>query len=235
MGLKIEPILEVKDLSVEINGQHILENIHFTLGRGEMLAVIGPNGSGKSTLLKALLGLVPYTGTVTWRKKDKIGYVPQRINIEDIPLSVNDFLGIKKVDEVDKKLQSVELNSKEILNKQLRVLSGGELQRVFIAWAVSDEPDILFFDEPTSGVDIGSEEIVYGMLHKLQLNRDITILLISHDLHIVEQYADKVLAINKKQLYYGDKKELDEPGILRMIFGDSSLLLWQKPESEDTK
>jgi zinc transport system ATP-binding protein len=229
MSLEAEKILEVEDLSVEINGNDILEEINFTVNSGEMIAIIGPNGSGKSTLFKALLGLVPYTGSVQWEKKDEIGYVPQRINIEDIPLSVSDFLKIKKADNIDEALQSVELKSKEIVNKQLRVLSGGELQRVFIAWAVIDEPDILLFDEPTSGVDIGSEEIVYDMLHRLQITRGITILLISHDLHIVEQYADKVLAINKKQLYYGDKSGLDKPDIIKMIFGDSAIL-WKNYE-----
>ena len=235
MGLEVEPVLEVKNLSVEVNGHLIVENINFTLNKGEMVAIIGPNGSGKSTLFKALLGLIPYKGTVTWRKKNKIGYVPQRINIEDIPLSVSDFLRIKKGCKVDEALQSVELNSKEILNKQLRVLSGGELQRVFIAWAVTDEPDVLLFDEPTSAVDIGSEEIVYSMLHKLQVTQDITILLISHDLHIVEQYADKVLAINKKQLYYGNRRGLNKPEILGMIYGESAIMLLKNPESEVTK
>jgi len=190
-----------------------------------MISIVGPNGSGKSTLFKALLKLIPYEGKIAWKEKEKIGYVPQHITIGDLPISVKEFLSLKKGSKIEEVLLSVELKSKEILHKQLRVLSGGELQRVFIAWAVMDEPNVLLFDEPTSGVDIGSEDVVYDMLHRLQKTVGITIFLISHDLHIVERYADRVLALNRKLLYYGEPSELAKPDLLKMIFRDTSILL----------
>ncbi|MDH4221001.1 MAG: metal ABC transporter ATP-binding protein [Candidatus Aminicenantes bacterium] len=220
-----DTILEVSDLNVSFQNQTILDNISFKADRGEMIAIVGPNGSGKSTLFKALLKLIPYEGKIVWKEKEKIGYVPQHITIGDLPISVEEFLSFKKRSKIEEVLLSVELKSKEILQKQLRVLSGGELQRVFIAWAVMDEPNVLLFDEPTSGVDIGSEDVVYDMLHRLQKTEGITIFLISHDLHIVERYADRVLALNRKLLYYGEPGELAKSDLLKMIFRDTSIQL----------
>jgi zinc transport system ATP-binding protein len=217
-------ILEVSNLNVSFQDQKILDDISFKAERGDMIAIVGPNGSGKSTLFKALLKLIPYDGRIAWKEKEKIGYVPQHITIGDLPISVEEFLSFKKRSNIEEILLSVELNSK-ILRKQLRVLSGGELQRVFIAWAVLDGPNVLLFDEPTSGVDIGSEDVVYDMLHRLQKTEGITIFLISHDLHIVERYADQVLAINRRLLYFGEPSELAKPDLLKMIFGGTSILL----------
>ena len=224
MESKSDTILDVSNLSVSFQDQKILEDISFKAERGEMIAIIGPNGSGKSTLFKTLLKLIPYEGSIAWKEKERIGYVPQHISIGDLPISVEEFLSIKKRSNIEESLLSVELNSKEILHKQLRVLSGGVLQRVFIAWAIMDEPEVLLFDEPTSGVDVGSEDIVYDMLHRLQKTEGITIFLISHDLHIVERYADQVLALNKKLLFFGDPSELAKPDLLQMIFGGTSIM-----------
>jgi zinc transport system ATP-binding protein len=225
MGKMNDTILEVSNLNVSFKDQTVLDDLSFRAERGEMISIVGPNGSGKSTLFKALLKLIPYKGKIVWKDKVRIGYVPQHISIGDLPISVKEFLSFKKRSNVDEILLSVELNSKEILHKPLRVLSGGELQRVLIAWALIDEPNVLLFDEPTSSVDIGSEEVVYDMLHRLHKSKSITILLISHDLHIVEQYSDQVLAINRKLLYYGDPSELTKPSLLRIIYGDTAILL----------
>ncbi len=231
MATTNDTILEVSDLSVSFKDQTVLDDLSFRAERGEMISIVGPNGSGKSTLFKALLKLIPYKGKIVWKDKVRIGYVPQHISIGDLPISVKEFLSFKKRPNVDEILSSVELNSKEISHKPLRVLSGGELQRVLIAWAMIDEPNVLLFDEPTSGVDIGSEEVVYDMLHRFHESKRITILLISHDLHIVEQYSDQVLAINRKLLYYGDPSELTKPSLLRIIYGDTAILL-DKPASK---
>jgi zinc transport system ATP-binding protein len=225
MGKMNDTILEVSNLNVSFKDQTVLDDLSFRAERGEMISIVGPNGSGKSTLFKALLKLIPYKGKIVWKDKVRIGYVPQHISIGDLPISVKEFLSFKKRSNFDEILLSVELNSKEILHKPLRVLSGGELQRVLIAWALIDEPNVLLFDEPTSSVDIGSEEVVYDMLHRLHKSKNITILLISHDLHIVEQYSDQVLAINRKLLYYGDPSELTKPSLLRIIYGDTAILL----------
>ena len=94
-----------------------------------------------------------------------------------------------------------------------------------IAWAIIDEPDVLLFDEPTSGVDTGNEEVVYSMLNKLKEEKGVTIMLISHDLHIVDEYADYVLVLRNQLLYYGKKENIEKRDLLRMIYGESSILL----------
>ena len=132
---------------------------------------------------------------------------------------------MKGVENMDRALRNVELELETVKRKLLSVLSGGELQRVLIAWAIIDEPDVLLFDEPTSGVDTGNEEVVYSMLNKLKEEKGVTIMLISHDLHIVDEYADYVLVLRNQLLYYGKKENIEKRDLLRMIYGESSILL----------
>ncbi len=98
------------------------------------------------------------------------------------------------------------------------------MQRVLIAWAIVDRPDVLLFDEPTSSVDIGSQDIVYETLNALEKKAGITVLLISHDIHTVMHYSDATLALNQKVIYFGESRELSDPVILQKIFGSGSLL-----------
>ena len=197
MGTEDKNILEVENLSVSFDGQTVLENINFILNKGEVLAVIGPNGAGKSVLFRALLGLIPYSGKIIWRTGLKIGYAPQKLTIDrGLPLTVKEFLGLKSSSKSNilKALSSVGIDTgpehehhpeHHILNRQLGFLSGGEFQRVLISWSLVDDPDVLLFDEPTTGIDIGGEETIYNLLHELQDKRNLTIVLISHDLNVV--------------------------------------------------
>jgi zinc transport system ATP-binding protein len=213
-------ILKVSNLSVEISNQSIIENVNFRIKKGVTLAIVGPNGAGKTTLFRALLNLVPYKGKIEWNGKVKIGYVPQVLSVRDLPLSVKEFLSFKKEADFDSVLASVGLDSKAVLDKSLGTLSGGEMRRVLMAWAIVDEPDVLLFDEPTSGVDIDSEEAIYGMLRKLTSKNKITLLLISHDLHIVREYSDYALALNRCMIFFGESKEVMDPETQKLIFGE---------------
>lgn len=217
-----EQILKVTDLSVKFQNQNIIENLSFEINRGITLAIVGPNGAGKTTLFRALLNLVPYNGEVNWNGKVKIGYVPQLLSIRDIPISVKEFLALKSnvESDINSALAAVGLNSDEVKNKSLDVLSGGQLRRVLIAWAIVDKPTVLLFDEPTSGVDLDSEEAIYGMLKTLTSKNKITLLLISHDLHIVREYSDYALAINKCMVYFGESKEVMNPATQKLIYGE---------------
>jgi zinc transport system ATP-binding protein len=215
-------ILKVSSLSVEISNQPIVDNVTFEIKRGITLAIVGPNGAGKTTLFRALLNLVPYSGKIEWGGKVKIGYVPQVLSVRDIPISVKEFLSLKNESESDMKavLAAVGLDSETILDKSLATLSGGQMRRVLIAWAIVDKPDVLLFDEPTSGVDLDSEEAIYGMLRKLTAKNKITLLLISHDLHIVREYSDYALAMNKCLVFFGESKEVMDPATQKLIYGE---------------
>jgi ABC-type Mn2+/Zn2+ transport system ATPase subunit len=212
--------LRVSNLSVKFQNQIILDNINFELKKGTTLAIVGPNGAGKTMLFRALLNLIPYSGKIEWNEKVKIGYVPQILSVRDIPISVKEFLSFKNSSNIDSSLTSVGLDSKAVLNKSLGALSGGQLRRALIAWAIIDKPNVLLFDEPTTGVDLDSEEAIYGMLKKLTAENKITLLLISHDLHIVREYSDHVLALNKCVTFFGESKEAMNPSTQKIIYGE---------------
>ena len=212
-------ILNVSNLGLRIQDQVILDNVSFKLKTGTTLAILGPNGAGKTMLFRALLNLFPYTGKIEWRDRVKIGYVPQNLSVSDIPISVKEFLSFKNPSNVEASLGSVGLDGKSVMDKSLRVLSGGQLRRVLIAWAIIDKPNVLLFDEPTSGVDIGSEEAIYAMLNRLKGENKITLLLITHDVHIVKEYSDSMLALNKCVIFFGESKEIMKHSMQKLIYG----------------
>lgn len=198
--------LQVKNLTVELNGQKIIENLNFEVKKGETLVVLGPNGAGKTTLLRALLGIIPYNGEVTWSVKN-ISYLPPNELLqrkEILPLTVSDFYSLKEIGKIKalESLESVGLE-KDIYKNRIANLSTGQFQRLSIAWALVDEPDTLLFDEPTSGIDIGGAETIYSLLHNFWKKQKLTIILVTHDLSVVWEHADNVLCLNKKGLCHG--------------------------------
>jgi zinc transport system ATP-binding protein len=214
-------LLRVSNLNVKLQNQTILDNVNFSVKKGTTLAILGPNGAGKSVLFRALLNLLPYTGNVEWNEKVRIGYVPQNVAVSDIPLSVKEFLTIgKSVTDAESALSLVRLDDKSVLNKRLGALSGGQLRRVLIAWALVDEPNILFLDEPTNGIDVGSEEPIFLMLNDIKKSRKMTILLITHDIHIVKEYSDYLLALNKCVTFFGKSEEIANLATQRTIYGE---------------
>jgi len=229
-------ILSVRNLTVLLDGQEILDNINFDVEKEDILAVIGPNGAGKTMLFRALLNLVTHQGIIKWRKGVKIGYVPQRLSIEpDLPLATIEFLRLKEKDndEIYKMLQTVGFEEhkphighlkEHILNKKIGELSGGEFQRILIAWSLLGNPDVLLFDEPTSGVDLTSEKSIYSLLSELREKKHLTILLISHELHIVFRYATKVLSLNKKMISFGPPSMVINKRNLERLFGKEQML-----------
>jgi zinc transport system ATP-binding protein len=214
-------ILKVSNLGVKLQNQVILDHVNFNVTKGTTLAIVGPNGAGKTVLLKTLLNLVPHTGSIEWgAEKVKIGYVPQYVSVSDIPMSVREFLSIGNGVDLEKALSKVRLTDKSILDKRLDVLSGGQLRRILIAWALNDNPNVLLLDEPTTGVDMDSEEPIYLMLNEIKKTQKITIFLITHNIHIVQEYADDLLAINKCVTFCGPAQELAKPETQRIIYGE---------------
>jgi len=213
--------LRFRDVTVTLGGIEILRDVTAEPMVGVLNAIIGPNGAGKTTLLRAILGLVPYTGHVQLgRAADgqplRIGYVPQRLDFDrGMPVTVLDFmcagqqrspvwLGYRRRyrEWASEQLQRVGGAGWE--HKPLGRLSGGELQRVLLAMALTNRPDILLLDEPVSGVDIAGEELFCDLLGSLQQQGGFTMLLVSHDLSLVTRHAQYVICLNRTVQCQGD-------------------------------
>lgn len=217
-----EKILDVADLTVKFDGNTVLNNLTFEVEEEEVLVVLGPNGSGKTTLLRTLLGLIPYKGSISWNTDD-ISYLSSQEFYErrDIPpLSVEEFFGIKEVSHREKVeiLEDVGLEG-SVLQKKFGALSTGEFQRMTIAWALVDDPSVLLFDEPTAGIDIGGQETIYSLLHEFWERRNLTIILVTHDLNIVWEHASNVLCLNKKMICSGVPERVLDPKRLEELYG----------------
>jgi len=220
--MKNDLILKVKNLNVVLDGEEIIKDLTFEVKERETLIILGPNGAGKSTLLRTLLGLVPYSGEVIWHTKS-ISYLPPQelFQRRDLPpLNIEEFFKFKNVshEKISTIFSAVGLES-SLLKRRFGAISTGQFQRMLIAWALVDEPRVLLFDEPTSGIDVGGQETIYSLLHKFWLERNLTILLVTHDLNIVWEHGDNVLCLNKRTLCYGKPKEVVTPEALENIYG----------------
>lgn len=213
-------ILKVSNLQVKLQNQTILDNISFKVKKGTTMAVLGPNAAGKSVLFRTLLNLLPYSGNIEWSEKVRVGYVPQNVAITDVPISVKEFLSIGSKIDVESALSLVRLNDRSVLNKRLGVLSGGQLRRIMIAWALMDKPNVLLLDEPTLGIDVESEEPIFMMLNGIKESRKMTVLLITHDIHIVKEYTDYLLALNKCITFFGKSEEIANLEVQKRIYGE---------------
>lgn len=218
--------LKIKNLSVKIGSENILENINMHLHCGEMVALIGPNGAGKSTLLKAILGQQEYSGVISFsvpgqrKKHAKIGYVPQSPAFDPgDPVTVADlftccmgkrpaFFGIAKANK-ESILSCLErVKATDLINKRIGTLSGGELQRVLLALALEPLPNVLILDEPLSGVDVEGMESLMDMLDEIRKDYDLSILMTTHDFGMLNKYADQVYLIDKTVVQSGTPAEV---------------------------
>ena len=227
--------LRMRNVSVTLGGNPILSDVSFEPAVGKVNAIIGPNGAGKTTLLRAILGLVPYTGTIELgRSRDgrplRVGYVPQRLDFDrGMPLTVLDFLSCglqrrplwlghrrKARRTAARVLQRIGAAGWE--RRRLGTLSGGELQRVLLAMALAREPSILLLDEPVSGVDATGEQMFCDLLGSLQADGHYTMLLVNHDLSIVTRHADHVVCLNQRVHCQGNVVETLTAENLRALY-----------------
>jgi zinc transport system ATP-binding protein len=216
-----ETILEVENLNVKLDDELIICNLSFEVKRGEVLTILGPNGAGKTVLLKTLLGIFPFKGKIEWAEGVKIGYVPQRVPfVKDFPISIEEFFKLKTKDEkeIREVLKLVGFNE-SFLKKNLGELSSGQYQRILVAWALIGNPDVLLFDEPTTGIDISGEETIYQLLERLKKEKNLTIILVTHDLSVVFKFSDYVICLNKCPICQGKPKEVVTPESLSKLYG----------------
>ena len=229
---------KINNISVNISGQEILKNVSIHVHCGQLTVIIGRNGAGKSTLLKAILGEVEHSGNIVFTdmkdnrtKKIKIGYVPQKINVErHMPATVYDLFAscisdipvfLKKDKKLYKEIKE-QLNifgADELIDKSIGELSGGELQRVLIAIATKPIPNLLILDEPVSGIDENGTRSFYKILQELKNKYDMSIILVSHDFELTKQYADKVILLDKEVIKEGTPEQVFESLEFKCKFG----------------
>jgi zinc transport system ATP-binding protein len=218
--------LEVEGLGVRFGGTPALAGVSFVVPQGGTLAVIGPNGSGKTVLFKALIGAVRHEGEIHWAEGTRIGYVPQKLDIErDLPITGLDFLRAKAdvscaaEADVRRALELVNLTP-ELAARPIGTFSGGQFQRLLLGFALMGRPTVLLFDEPTAGVDEPGEEGLYAMIGRLQQAERLTLLLISHELALVYQHADTVLCLSAghRTAFFGTPEDVLTPERLREAY-----------------
>jgi zinc transport system ATP-binding protein len=234
-------LVSIDDLCVNLGGNRILRNFRAQIARAKITALIGLNGSGKTTLLRAVLKEVSYTGKIAFHcghdhthpNPSHVGYVPQKLRIDaNMPLTVRDLLalamqrrplffgiggGLKK--KMVAMLAQVGAGEK-LLDRPVDKVSGGELQRVLLALALEPDPELLLLDEPAAGIDFQDQEKFYELIARLNQERGITILLVSHDLSVVSRHAHHVLCIKDGALHCeGTPLEMINGEMLRETFG----------------
>ncbi len=193
-------LVEAQHMGLKIHNKIILEDINFTVKRGEIVTLIGPNGAGKTALLKLVLGLnQPTSGKIILAKGLRIGYMPQDLSVESLmPLDVAKFLELSPRASKIKCEQIVEeLAIKHLLTSPIQHISGGELQRVLFARALLNEPDLLVLDEPAQGIDINGQAVLYQLISNMRTKLNCSILMVSHDLHLVIAGTDQVVCLNR--------------------------------------
>lgn len=231
---------EIRNLGVSRGSVEILKNVNLHVHCGELTAIIGPNGAGKSTLLKAILGETSHSGELAFVDAQNkriglpvIGYVPQKLDFDHgSPISVLDvfaamhsnkpvwFSQSKAIRESARE-SLARVQADHLINRRLGALSEGELQRVMLALALAPIPDLLLLDEPVSGIDRNGLKLFYHTVSELRENYDLSIILVSHDLNLVAQFADRVIFINEKTVacsgtpeeVFSNKKVIDIFGL----------------------
>lgn len=196
----VRPLINLEEVTLSFTGTSVLEKVSFSVSRGEIVTLIGPNGAGKSTVMKIALGLLePDQGRVERIPGISIGYMPQKIQIEDIlPLTVRHFLMLRPGTTEAQAQEVMELvRISHVGDHPVQRVSGGEMQRVLMARALLGKPDLIVLDEPVQGIDITGQEELYRLIGRIRNDINCGVLMISHDLHMVMAGTDKVVCLNR--------------------------------------
>jgi zinc transport system ATP-binding protein len=220
----MDTILEVSHLSVRFGRRYVLRDLSFSVERGTSLAILGPNGAGKTVLFRSLVGAMPFDGTVHWAPGTRIGYVPQNLDLErDIPITGLDFLSARtalargtRID-VSRVVELVGIPP-DVASQPIGVLSGGQFQRLLLAFALVGDPNVLLLDEPTAGVDEPGQEQINELVSILQRDHAMTVLFISHEVTVVSRYATNVLCLSRGVSCFGPPHTVLTPDLLRDMY-----------------
>ncbi|HQA61986.1 MAG TPA: ABC transporter ATP-binding protein [Methanothrix sp.] len=216
--------VSIEDLQVRLDGRTVLEEVFLEVEEGDFLGLIGPNGGGKTTLLKAILGLIkPSRGRVLVfgmnpeAARTRVGYLPQKSLFDQkFPVSSVEVVMMGRygrkglfgrycAEDKDAALAALAaVGMEEQADREIGALSGGQQQRIFVARALVSEPDLLLLDEPATGIDSSRQREFYELLR--DLNEDMTIIMVSHDISAVSTYVKKIACVNRKLYYHGSKE-----------------------------
>lgn len=226
-------LIKINDLTVQYSGKKVLQNLHLSLTEREIVTIVGPNGSGKTTLFKAIIGTAPISsGKVILKPNLKIGYVPQQLNIGgSLPLTVSRFLQIAQNNNGKSLKQALEMvGIEDILKAQISKLSGGQMQRVLLARAIVNQPDVLLLDEATRGLDQPGAAAFYRLIENIRTDTGCAVLMISHDLHVVMAASDRVICLNGHICCEGAPQTVATSPQYKALFGtdvDGAFALYQ--------
>jgi zinc transport system ATP-binding protein len=237
---KTRPLVSLRNLGVELGGKPILRGVTAEIARGSITALIGLNGSGKTTLLRALVNEYPHRGTIQFHcghdhskpYPEAIGYVPQRLTLDArLPLTVRDFLALTlsrrplffgiscKVAARSKEILE-RVGVDDCLNVPLEGLSGGQLQRMLLGLALEPQPELLLLDEPAAGIDFKDQKKFYELISSINRDNGVTVLLVSHDLNMVQTHAHDVLCLRGGSIQcQGPPGEILTPINMSLVFG----------------
>ncbi len=215
-------LVTINGLSVQHGSHQALANVALSIDKGEIVTIVGPNGSGKSTLLRCIIGaLKPDSGTILKAAGMRIGYVPQKLAIDaTMPLTAARFLSLPKrrsASHIQEALQQV--GADRLQDRPMAGLSGGQFQRVLLARALMDKPDLLILDEPTTGLDQPGSADLYTQIEQVRRDTGAAVLMVSHELHVVMSASDRVVCLNGHVCCHGTPEIVASAPEYRALFG----------------
>lgn len=218
-------LISLNSVTLGYDGKIVLRDIDLTVKRGEIITIVGPNGSGKTSMMRALIGaLVPTTGSIVRSRALRLGYVPQKLNIDhSFPITLRRFLSVPKRINPEQVTEAASLvGMGDFLDQQIATLSGGQFQRALLARAIIDAPDLLLLDEPTQGLDQNGSARFYQLIADLKEKLDCAIVLVSHDLHVVMSASDRVICLNGHICCEGTPSVVSSAPEYRALFGSGT-------------
>ena len=225
-------LIEISNLEIKYGSKKVLQNINLSLNTGEIVTIVGPNGSGKTSLFKAIIGSIPYSnGKIRIKPNIRVGYVPQQLKVDQtLPITVERFLKLAIRDYNNTEKIAAFLGSENIFKEQINNLSGGQMQRVLLARALINEPEVLLLDEATTGLDQPAIAAFYRKIENISKKTNCAVLMISHDLHVVMKASDRVICVNGHICCEGTPESVVTSPEYKTLFGsdiDSSFALYK--------
>lgn len=216
------PVIAAHNLSIRRDGNMVLHDVSVKINPGEIITIVGPNGSGKSTFLRALIGALPLASGFVEKATDlRIGYVPQKLAIDAaLPMTVRRFLGLPRRVSLDQAASALDrAGAPDLSERQMVDLSGGQLQRVLLARALLDKPQLLLLDEATQGLDQPGSAAFYRQIEEVRRDLGCAVVMVSHDLHVVMAASDRVLCMNGHICCEGTPEIVASAPEYRALFG----------------